>query len=69
VRKALTYPSELLSEIGTVDLVECSIRSYVPASLDAVDENQENRCDVSIGLAVAVAECFKKVSILRYILH
>ena len=33
VKKALTYPSVLLSEIGVVDLVDCSIRSIRPASL------------------------------------
>jgi hypothetical protein len=27
VRKTLSYPSELLSEIGVVDLAECSIES------------------------------------------
>jgi hypothetical protein len=43
--------------------------SPVPASLHSVDENQEERIDVSIGLAKAVIECFKKVSILRVILH
>jgi hypothetical protein len=56
VRKALTYPSELLSEIGH-------------ASLQSVDENQEERFEASIGLAFAVSECYKKVSILRYILY
>ena len=39
VKKALTYPSELLSEIGVVDLEECSIGSFGLASLYFVDEN------------------------------
>jgi hypothetical protein len=69
VKKALTYPSELWSEIGVVDLAECSTGSLRPASLHSVDENQEERIDVSIGLVVSVAECFEKVSILRYMLH
>jgi hypothetical protein len=65
VKKALTYPSELLIEIGVVDLAECSTGSIRPASLHSVDENQEERIVVNIGLANAVAECFMKVSILR----
>jgi hypothetical protein len=68
VRKALTYPSELLSDIGIVDLAECSPGSSVPASLHSVYENQEERIDVSIGLGVADTECFKKVTILIVIL-
>jgi hypothetical protein len=39
VRKALTYPIELLSEIGVVDLGDCSTG---PASLHLVDENGED---------------------------
>jgi hypothetical protein len=69
VRKALTYPSELLSEIGVVDLAECSAGSIGPASLQSVDENQEERLEASIGVAFSVSECYKKVSILRYILN
>jgi hypothetical protein len=69
VKKALTYPSELLSEIGVVDLVECSARSIGPASLQSVDENQEERLEASIGVEFSVSECYKKVSILRYILN
>jgi hypothetical protein len=56
-------------ELGVVDLAECSTGSLRPASLHSVDENQEERIDVSIGLVVSVAECFEKVSILRYMLH
>jgi hypothetical protein len=68
VRKALTYPSELLSDIGIVDLAECSPGSSVPASLHSVYENEEERIDVSIGLGVADTECLKKVTILIVIL-
>jgi hypothetical protein len=68
VRKALTYPSELLSDIGIVDLAECSPRSSVPASLHSVYENEEERIDVSIGLGVADTKCLKKVTILIVIL-
>jgi hypothetical protein len=66
VRMALTYPIELLSEIGVVDLRDCSIGS---ASLHLVDENEAERIDVSIGIADTIAECIKKVSIIRYILY
>jgi hypothetical protein len=69
VTKTLVYPSALLSEIGVVDLRDCSTGSIGLASLHSVDENEVERIDVSIGFANAVAECFKKVSILRYILH
>jgi hypothetical protein len=69
VRKALTYPSELLSEIGVVDLAECSTGSIGLASLQSIDENQEERFEASIGLVFAVSECYKKVSILRYIFY
>jgi hypothetical protein len=57
VRKALTYPSELLSEIGIVDLEDCSIGSIGPASLQSVDENQEERIDACIGSVIWVIEC------------
>jgi hypothetical protein len=66
VKKALTYPSELWS---VVDLAKCSTGSLRLASLHSVDENQEERIDVSIRLVVSVAEYFEKVSILRYMLH
>jgi hypothetical protein len=69
VRKALTYPSELLSEIGAVDLGECSAGSIGPTSLQSVDENQEERLEASIGVDFSVSECYNKVSILRYILN
>jgi hypothetical protein len=65
IRKVLMYPSALLSEIGVVDLGDCSTRSFGPTSLHSIDENEEERIDVSIGIADAVADCFKKVSILR----
>jgi hypothetical protein len=63
VRKALTYPCELLSEIGVIDLAECCTGSFGPASLKSVDENLEERIDASIGNALSIEECSNKVSI------
>jgi hypothetical protein len=60
VRKALTYPNELLSEIGVADLRDCLIGSFGPASLYFVDENQEERVDTRIGNV----ECSNEVSII-----
>ena len=62
--KALMYPSALLSEIGVVDLEDCSTRSIGLASIHSVDENQEERIDACIGNAVSVVECFIKVKII-----
>jgi hypothetical protein len=62
--KALTYPSALLSEIGVVDLGDCSTGSIGLASLHSVDENQEVRIDACIGNVVSVVECSNKVSII-----
>jgi hypothetical protein len=56
VRKALTYPCELLSEIGIVDLAECSTGSIPLTSLKSVDENQEDN-------SISVVECSIEVSI------
>jgi hypothetical protein len=64
MRKALTYPSELLSEIGVVDLGDCSTGSIELASLQSVDENQEERIDACIGSVVSVVENSNKVSII-----
>ena len=64
VRKALTYSSALLNEIGVIDLRDCSTGLIGPASLHSVDENEEERIEASIGIADVVAKCFKKVSIL-----
>jgi hypothetical protein len=64
VRKALTNLSELLSEIGVVDLEDCSTGSIRPASLQSVDENQEERIDACIGSVISVVECSNKVSII-----
>jgi hypothetical protein len=66
VRKALTYPIELLSEIGVVDLGDCSTG---PAFLHSVDKNEVERIDLSIGIAGTIVECIKKVSIIRYFLY
>ena len=63
MRKALTYQSELLSEIGVVDLGDCSIGSIGLASLQLVDENQEERIDGCIRSVVSVVESSNKVSI------
>ena len=68
VTKALTYPSALWSDIGVVTL-EIAQLDHGPAFLHSVDENVEERIDVSIGFVDAVIECFKKVSILRNIIH
>jgi hypothetical protein len=65
VKKALTYPIEWLTEIGVVDLGDCSTG---PASLHSVDENKAEGIDVSIGIADTSAACIRKVSIIRYFL-
>jgi hypothetical protein len=64
VRMALTYPSALLNEIGVVDLGDCSTGSIELASLQSVDENQEERIDACIGSVVSVVENSNKVSII-----
>jgi hypothetical protein len=64
VTKALTYPSGLLSEIGVVDLEDCSTVSIGLASLYSVDENQEDQIDACIGNVVSVIECSNEVSII-----
>jgi hypothetical protein len=63
VKKALTYPVELLSEIDVVDLGDYSTR---PASLHSVDKNDAEGIDVRVGIADTIAECIRKVSIIRY---
>jgi hypothetical protein len=68
VRKALTYPSELLSEIGVVSLGGCSSGSFGLASLQSVDENPEERIDASTGNALSVMEFSNKVRISLYVL-
>ena len=65
VKKALLYPVELLSEIGVVDLGDCS---NGPASLHSVDENEVARFDESIEIGDTIARCMKKVSIIKYII-
>jgi hypothetical protein len=64
VKKALMYPSELLSVIGVVYLRDCSTGSIGPTSLQSVDENQEERIDACIGSVVSILECSNKVSII-----
>ena len=63
VRKALTYPCEVLSEVGVVDLVECSTGSFGLASLKSIEENPEERVDASIGDVLSVEEYSIKVCI------
>ena len=63
MRKALTYPCELLSEIGVVDLAECTKGSFGFASLKLVDENPKERIDASMGNVLSVKEYSIKVSI------
>jgi hypothetical protein len=65
VKKALTYPVELLNETGVVDLGDCST---CPASLHTFDENNAEGSDVRVGIAETIAECIRKVSITRYTL-
>ena len=65
VTKVLSYPVELLNEIGVVDLGDCSNR---PASLHSVDENEVERIEESIEIGNTIVGCIKKVSIIRYIL-
>jgi hypothetical protein len=52
VKKALSYPIDLLSEIGVVDLGDCSTR---PASLRLVDESEAERTEKRIGIASTIA--------------
>ena len=63
VRKALTYPCHELSELGAVDLAECSTGSFGIASLQSVDENPEERFDANTGGVQSLEECSIKVSI------
>ena len=65
MRKALLYPVEILSEIGVVDLRDCSTGL---ASLHSVEENEAEKIDVSIEIADTIAGCIRNVSIIRYIL-
>jgi hypothetical protein len=64
VKKALTYPSALLSEIGVVDLADCPAGSFGQLSLYSVDEHQEERTDAGLGNLVSDVECYKIVNII-----
>jgi hypothetical protein len=66
-RKALTYPSELMSEIGVVSLAGCSSGSFGLASLQSVDENPEDRIEASTGNALSDVEFPNKVRISLYV--
>jgi hypothetical protein len=68
MRKALTYPSELLSKIGVVSLVGCSSGSFGLASLQSVDENPEERIDASTRNGFLDVEFSNKVRISSYVL-
>ena len=63
VRKALMYPSSLLSEIGVVDLADCSTRSFGEISLHSIDESEE-KIDVSLRNVVSNVECYNTMSII-----
>ena len=63
VRKALSYPIDLLSEIGVVDLGDCSSG---PASLYFVDENEVEKTQESIEIGDTIAGCSRKVSIILF---
>jgi hypothetical protein len=65
VRKALSYPVELLSEIGVVDIGDYSDG---PASLHSVDENEVVRIEEIIEIGDKTAGCRREVSINRFIL-
>ena len=69
VRKALTYPCEDLSEIGIVDLAECSTGSFVIASLKSVEENPGERFKADIGVVQSVEEHSIQVSISESVLN
>ena len=64
VRKALSYPVEVLNEIGVDNLGDCSIR---PASLHSVDENEVERIEESIEIDNTIFGCRRKVSIIKCI--
>ena len=68
VRKALTYPCEVFSEIGVVDLAECSTGSFGIASLKSVEESPEERFDQNIGGEESDEERSFKVSIPNFVL-
>ena len=68
MRKALTYLTELLSEIGVIFLVGCSLGSFGLASLQSVDENPEERTDASIGNVLSDVEFSNKVRVSIYVL-
>ena len=64
VMKALTYPCELLSEIGVFDLAECSIGSFGQLFIYLVDKHQEVRFDVGLANVVFDVECCNIISII-----
>src|SRR5450759_4292642 len=57
VRKALSYPVDLLSEIGVVDLAECCIGSFEQLPLHSVDEYNEVSTDAGLANVVFDNEC------------
>ena len=63
-RKALSYPVDLLSEIGVVHLGDCS--SGLASSLN-IGETEVERIEESIEIGDTIAGGLKKVRIIRYI--
>ena len=63
VRKVLSYPSELLNEIGIVSLAECSSGSCEQLLLHSVDECNEVRTDAGLANVVPGNECCNIVRI------
>ena len=61
MKKALSYPIDLLSKNGVVDLRDCSTR---PASLHLVDESEVERIEERIEIASTSTECIKEESII-----
>ena len=64
MKKALSYPVDLLSEIGVVDLAECCTGSFQQLSLHSVDENLEVRTDTSLASVDSDVEGRRNVSVI-----
>ena len=63
MRKALSYPSKLLNDIGVVDLAECSSGAYEQLPLHSVDEYNEVKTDAGLANVVFDNERCNIVSI------
>ena len=64
VRKTLSYPVDLFSDIGVVDLAECCTGSFAQLSLHSVDEHHEVRTDAGIANVDSNVEGCTNVSII-----